>query len=70
VLLTFGKHYRRVTALSKESGLSTGSAFTGTADTIPTAKSWKSDNFVGVSVDIRVLAQLIESTFTATTSGK
>ena len=70
VLLTFGKHYRRVTVLSKESGLSTGSAFTGTADTIPTAKSWKSDNFVAVSVDIRVMVQLVKSAFTATTSGK
>lgn len=70
VLITFGKHYRRVTVLSKESGLSTGSTFTGTADTVPTSKSWKSDNFVAVSVDIRVMAQLIKSAFTATTTGK
>ena len=67
VVITVGKHYGKVTKLSKESGLSAGSVFTGAADTIPTSESWQSDNFVAVSFDIGVMAKLIKSAFTTTT---
>ncbi|AQT61244.1 hypothetical protein [Cellvibrio sp. PSBB023] len=67
VVVTVGKHYGKVTQLSKESGLSTGSVFTGAADTIPTSESWESDNFVAVSFDIGVTVKLIKSAFTTTT---
>ncbi len=69
VLITVGKHYGKVTVLSEESGLTAGSVFTGAADTIPTAESWKSDNFVAISFDIGVMSKLIKSAFT-TTPGK
>ena len=64
VVVTAGRHYRRVTVLSKESGLKLGSPFTGASDTIPTAKSWENASFIAVSVDIRVMSQLIKNAFT------
>ena len=68
IVVTVGQHYRRVTVLSKESGLSVGSVFSGAPETIPTAKSWESEKFVSVSIDLRVMAQLIKSAFTSTTN--
>jgi hypothetical protein len=67
ILITAGQHYRKITVLSKESGLTAGSVFTGAPETIPTSKSWESEKFVAVSVDIRVMAQLIRNAFTAGT---
>jgi hypothetical protein len=62
ILITAGRHYRKVDVLSAQSGLSVGSVFTGAPETIPTAKTWES---VGISVDIRVMSQLFRNAFTS-----
>lgn len=64
IVITAGWHYRKITQLSKQSGLAVGSVFTGEPDTLPTAKSWESEQFIAVSVDIRVMGQLIRNAFT------
>lgn len=68
IVITAGRHYRKVTVLSEESGLTVGSVFTGAPETIPTSKSWESEKFIAVSVDLRVMAQLIKSAFTTATN--
>ena len=64
-MLTAGWHYRKIDVLSEESGLSEGSVFTGAADTLPVSKKWESDKFIALTIDIRVMAQLIKAAFTA-----
>ena len=64
VLITAGVHYRKIDVLSEESGFAVGDVFAGAADALPTSSKWDSDKFIAVSIDIRVMAQLIKSAFT------
>jgi len=57
-LVTFGRHFRKITTLPASTGLTVGSPFSGTADQLPTTQSWKNDNFFAVTVDLRAIVQL------------
>lgn len=59
IVLTFGRHFRRITVLS--TGLSVGDPFTGTADQLPTAKEWENENFFGLTIDLRAMVQLLRA---------
>ena len=60
-LFTFGWHFRRISVLPEDTGLTVGSPFTGTADQIPTAKSWENEKFFAVTVDLRAMLQLLNA---------
>jgi len=62
-LFTYGWHFRRVTVLPEETGLTVGSPFAG--ETLPTAKEWEDDTFLSLTVDLRAMVQL----FTAALGG-
>ncbi len=64
-IFTLGSHVARVNRLSSDSGLKSGSVFTGTKDDIPTARSWVTHGFVSVSVDLRAAATLLKALTTA-----
>ena len=57
-LVTFGRHFRKITTLPASSGLTVGSPFTGTADQLPTTQSWENDNYFAVTLDLRAIVQL------------
>jgi hypothetical protein len=59
IVLTFGRHFRRITVLNP--GLSVGDPFTGTADQLPTAKEWENENFFGLTIDLRAMVQLLRA---------
>ena len=59
VILTFGRHFRRITVLPEGTGLAVGDPFTGTADQLPTAKEWENENFFGLTIDLRAMVQLL-----------
>jgi hypothetical protein len=59
VALTFGRHFRRIEVLDQ--GLTLGSPFAGTADQLPTAQEWKNDNFLAISIDLRIMAQVLRA---------
>jgi hypothetical protein len=57
-LVTFGRHFRQITVLPEDTGLTVGSPFSGTADQLPTAQSWEDSSFFAVTVDLRAILQL------------
>ncbi len=67
VAVTFGWHFRRVEALTQ--GLTVGSSFSGTADQLPTAEEWDNDRFIGVSIDLRAMVQIIGAALGSGSSG-
>jgi hypothetical protein len=66
ILLTYGRHFRQITVLPASTGLTVGSPFSGTADQIPTTRSWENGSFFAVTVDLRAMVQLL----TAAVSGR
>jgi len=64
-IFTFGSHVAHVNRLSSDSGLTSGSVFTGTKDNIPTARRWVSHAFVSVAVDLRAAATLLKAVTSA-----
>ncbi len=59
IALTYGRHFRQVQVLTQ--GLTVGSPFSGTADTIPTAKEWDDKSFWAISIDLRAMAQVLRA---------
>jgi len=59
ITLTYGRHFGQIEVLTQ--GLTVGSAFSGTADQIPTSLEWKNDNFWAISIDIRVMVQILKA---------
>ena len=59
IYFTAGAHAGRVRQLDSRSGLSVGSAFDGPRTAIPTVKQWRTEFFLGVSVDVRAAVQLL-----------
>jgi len=55
VVFTYGKHFGKVNSIDSNSGLSVGDTFTGT---VPVSESWKDENFIAVSFDIRAIQKL------------
>lgn len=64
-LVTFGRHFRKVTVISEESGFESGDVFPGSKDSLPTTSSWENESFIGFSVDLRAMVKL----FTAAGGG-
>lgn len=60
-VLTGGTHFRRVTVLPADTGLTVGSPFAGTAEELPTATEWDDDVFYALSVDLRVMVQFLKA---------
>jgi hypothetical protein len=59
VYLTAGAHFGRVQTLDTDGGVTLGSTFSAPRSEIPVTKSWHSDWFVGVSLDVRAAVQLL-----------
>jgi hypothetical protein len=59
ISLTFGRHFRQIQVL--EQGLAIGTPFAGTADQIPAAQEWKDDNFWAISIDLRIMVQVLRA---------
>lgn len=58
VLITYGKHFGKVSSIASESGLSVGDSFTGS---IPESESWEDETFVAISFDIRAITKLFSA---------
>jgi hypothetical protein len=67
ISLTFGRHFRQIEVLDQ--GLNIGSPFSGTADQLPTAQEWKDGNFWAVSIDLRVMVQVLAAAVGGGTGG-
>ena len=64
IYFTAGAHAGRVRQLDSRSGLSVGSAFDGPRSAIPTVKRWRTEFFLGVTVDARAAVQLLRLVLT------
>ncbi|MCP3982688.1 MAG: hypothetical protein GY716_25635 [bacterium] len=69
-LVTAGKHYRKISVIDENSGLSEGDVFTGPVDQLPISDSWEDDSFVSVSIDLRVAVKMFASAFRGAGGGK
>jgi hypothetical protein len=56
-----GLHSARQTILHPDSGLQVGGPFTGTVDTIPTAKNWTSKGYFSLGVDLRAVVAMFKA---------
>jgi hypothetical protein len=67
--VTAGVHAGRVRRLNGESGVHIGDAFTGTSAEVPVQRRWRTDFFVGTSIDLRAAVQLFKVVLGAPTAG-
>ena len=63
--LTAGVHAGRVRRIDDESGLDVGEAFDGNASQIPVQRRWRTQFFLGTSIDLRAAVQLFRVVFGA-----
>jgi hypothetical protein len=61
--LTAGVHAGRVRRIDDESGLEVGDPFDGTTSQIPVQSRWRTDFFLGASIDLRAAVQLFQVIF-------
>lgn len=61
IVLTMGLHISHVSILNPQSGLAEGDVFTGGQDDLPIAKTWTTQPFVAVSIDLRAAVELFKS---------
>jgi hypothetical protein len=63
--LTAGVHAGRVRRIDDESGLDVGEAFDGSSSQIPVQRRWRTQFFLGTSIDLRAAVQLFRVVFGA-----
>jgi hypothetical protein len=60
LVLTYGKHWRRVSRLDPAANLAPGSTFPGTMEQLPQGKEWVDDTFVALTIDLRAAVGLFQ----------
>lgn len=60
LVLTYGKHWRRVSRLDPSANLAVGDPFTGTIEQLPVGNEWDDETFISLTIDLRAAVTLFQ----------
>jgi hypothetical protein len=60
LVLTYGKHWRRVSRLDPSANVAVGDPFTGTIEQLPVGNEWNDETFISLTIDLRAAVTLFQ----------